>query len=143
MAKAEICEVLPVSKEALFAAITEYGNYPQFVEGCTHVQVEKMGPGKSKVTYRVSMMKEVNYTLDMSEDFQAGTVNWTLVSSDFFKKNNGAWKLKTVSEGKTEAHYSLEVEFNIPVPGFILNKLVKGGLPSMLKNFERQALKKQ
>ncbi len=88
------------------------------------------------------MMKDVSYTLDHKEDAASCTIEWTLVESDFFKMNNGRWTLKAVAPGKTEAHYALEVEFKIPVPGLILNRLVKGSLPSMIKNFEKRAAAK-
>ena len=141
MASAEIQDVLPVDKDKFFTAITRYEDYPQFLDGCTKTQVERKGPGQARVTYHVTMMKDVVYTLDIREDQAAGVVEWTLVDSDTFKKNSGRWELKTVGPGKTNVKYALDVEFKIPVPGFILNRLVKGSLPAMIKSFEKQALK--
>jgi hypothetical protein len=37
--------------------------------------------------------------------------------------------------------YSIDIDFNFPVPGFIVSKLVKSGLPSMIRSFEKQAKK--
>lgn len=139
MAKAEIHEVLSVSKEKLYAAIIRYEDYPQFVDGVKEVQVERKGAGKARVRYKVNVIKEVTYTLDLVEDETRGEVSWTLVESDFFKKNVGRWQLKDAGAGKTDVQYELEVEFKIPVPGLILNRLVKGSLPPMLKNFEKRA----
>jgi ribosome-associated toxin RatA of RatAB toxin-antitoxin module len=139
MAQAEIKEVLGVDKNKLFDVITRYEDYPKFVDGCNAVQVERKGPGHARVTYQVSMMKDFSYILDLREDRENGRVEWTLVESDMFKTNNGVWELKSAGAGKTEAFYKLEVEFKIPVPSLILNRLVKGNLPSMLKSFEKQA----
>jgi len=50
-------------------------------------------------------------------------------------------ELKSLGPGKTEAYYSLEIEFKIMVPNMILNKIVKSSLPGMVKNFEKQAQK--
>jgi ribosome-associated toxin RatA of RatAB toxin-antitoxin module len=141
MAKAEIKEILPIEAERLFHVIAHYEDYPQFVEGCTGVQVERKGPGHVRVRYEISMMKDVSYTLDHQEDREKLRLEWHLVESDFFKVNNGYWQLKSLGPKKTEAVYSLEVEFKIPVPGFILNKLVKGNLPSMVKSFHERAKK--
>lgn len=135
MAQAEFHEVLNVDKDKLFNVIVRYEDYPQFVEGCSAVKVERKGPGKARVTYNVSMMKDVTYTLDLTEDPAAGTVRWSLVDSDVFKKNDGLWELKPAGAGKTDVRYSLDVDFKIPVPGFILGRLVKGNLPSMVKSF--------
>ena len=141
MAQAEIHEVLAVSKDKLWEAIVRYEEYPKFVEGCTSVRVERKGAGHARATYHVSMMKDVTYTLDHKEDQDKGLVEWTLVESDFFKKNIGRWELRDVGAGKTDVRYSLEVDFKVPVPGFILNGLIKKSLPGMLKSFEKQAKK--
>lgn len=139
MAQAEYQAVLSVPKDKLFETITAYEDYPQFVDGCSRVEVERKGSGRARVTYHVSMMKEISYTLDHEEDREAGEVRWTLVESDFFKHNNGLWRLKDAGDGKTDALYQLDVEFKIKVPGFILKQLVKGNLPSMVKSFEKRA----
>ncbi len=141
MAQAEIREVLAVEMDKLFDVITRYEDYPKFVDGVNSIEVERKGPGHARVTYHVSMMKDFSYVLDLREDRKKGRVEWTLIESDMFKVNNGLWELKAVGTGKTEAFYRLEVEFKIPVPGLILNRLVKGNLPSMVKSFEKQAKK--
>lgn len=140
MAQAEIKEVLAVDKDKLFDVVTKYEEYPKFVEGCTEVTVERKGPGKARVTYKASVMgQDVTYTLDHTEDREAGTVVWTLVDGNIMKKNEGRWEIKSAAAGKSDIKYALEVEFKIPVPGFILNRLVKGQLPSMVKSFEKKA----
>jgi ribosome-associated toxin RatA of RatAB toxin-antitoxin module len=140
MAQAEIREVLSVKHDLLYSVVTRYEDYPQFVEGCTSVQVDRKTPGNIRATYRVNVMsQDVTYVLDHHEDPEKGTVEWTLVESNFFKKNNGRWEIKPAGAGQSDVLYSLDVEFKIPVPGFILNKLIKGSLPGMVKSFEKQA----
>ena len=139
MAKAEFHEVIDVNKDKLFEAITKYEDYPQFVEGVESIKVERKGTGQARVSYRVNMMKQVNYTLDHNEDPNTGIVQWTMVKSDSFKINNGRWEIKAAGPSKTDVKYELEIEFNFPVPGFILNRLVKGSLPSMVKSFAKRA----
>ena len=139
MASAEFNEVIEVDKDKLFTVITKYEEYPQFVDGVTSVHVERKGPGHARVKYHVSMMKDVQYTLDLHEDSATGVVHWTLVESDFFKKNDGRWEIKHSAPGKTHVKYILDVEFKIPVPGLILNRLVKGSLPSMVKSLQKRA----
>jgi ribosome-associated toxin RatA of RatAB toxin-antitoxin module len=141
VAAAEIKEVLAVDYDKLFETIVKYENYPQFVAGCSDCHVDSRAPGKTQATFLVNLMKEVSYTLDLSEDKEKGIVFWSLVKSDFMSKNNGRWELKKLGPGKTEAKYSLELDLKFPVPGLIMNRLVKGSLPAMLKNFEKQAQK--
>ncbi|MEO5969993.1 MAG: SRPBCC family protein [Bdellovibrionia bacterium] len=140
MAQAEYHEVLSVGKDKLLSAITQYEDYPQFIDGCKSVKVERQPSGVVRVSYHVNLMsQDVMYTLDHRENKAVGTVEWSLVDSNFFKKNNGKWEVKPAGSGKTDVLYSLEVEFKVPVPGFILNRLVKGSLPGMVKSFEKQA----
>ncbi len=141
MAQAEVKEVLSVSKDQLLKTITDYENYPKFVENVTKIRIDKREGNTARVTYFVSLMKDVSYTLDLVADPEKGTVKWKLVESDFFKKNDGGWEIKDAGASKCEARYYLDVEFKIPVPGFILGKLVKGNLPGMVKGFEKQAKK--
>jgi ribosome-associated toxin RatA of RatAB toxin-antitoxin module len=139
MAKAEIHEIVQVDRDKLYQAISRYEDYPQFVENCKSSRVERKGAGRARVTYHVELIKAVNYTLDHVEDPVAGTVAWSLVESDTFKVNNGKWTLSSAGPGKTDVQYELEVEFKIYVPGMILNKLIKGPLPSMVKSFVDRA----
>lgn len=142
MAQAEFREVLSVDKDKLLSVITTYEAYPEFVEGCKAVQVQRNSDGSSRVTYQVTVMsQDISYTLDHREDSSQGTVQWKLVESNFFKKNDGKWEIKQAGKGKSDVVYSLDVEFKVPVPGFILNRLVKGSLPGMVKSFEKQALR--
>jgi len=139
MAQSEINQVLDVDCEKLFKAITNYTRYPEFVDGCSGAKIEKQEGPKTTVQYMVSMIKEISYTLEHTDDPTSKKTSWNLLKSDFLKKNTGSWQLKAVGPGKTEVKYQIEVEFKIPVPGMILNRLVKSSLPSMLKNFEKEA----
>jgi ribosome-associated toxin RatA of RatAB toxin-antitoxin module len=141
MANAEYEEVLPVNREAFFKTVTAYERYPEFVEGCKKVEVKRDG-AKTQVTYHINMMKDISYTLEHTEDLTAGRVTWSLVASDFLKKNIGHWEIDAAAPGTTRVKYVIDIDFNFPIPGMILNRLVKGSLPSMIKSFKNQTLKK-
>ncbi len=143
MAKAEIKKTLSVDSNLFFDAVVGYEAYPEFVLGCKKVEVERKAPGQSRVTYHVSMMKDLWYTLDHTEDREKGIITWKLVKSDTLLANEGTWTIRSLGDGKTEVTYAIDIEFNIPVPGFILSKLVKGSLPSMIDGFEKQTKKKK
>lgn len=139
MPQAEIEKVLNVSKDQLFNAITRYEDYPEFVEGCKSVEVERDGKSQVRATYHLSIFKEFTYVLDHLENKEKGKISWKLLESDLFKVNEGAWTLETVSENETRVRYEIDIEFRIKVPGFIVNKLVQGNLPRMLRSFEQRA----
>ena len=141
MAKAELTQTLDVSFDKFFDAVTRYENYPQFVTGCKKTEVERKAPGHSKVKYTVSMMKDLWYELEHFEDREKGVISWSLLGSDLLKANKGQWIIKKLGDQKIEVTYSIDIEFNISIPSFMLNTLVKSSLPSMIKSFADQTKK--
>ncbi len=141
MAQAEFREVLLVDEQKLLRVISQYEAYPEFVDGCRSVRVlSQSSSDLLRVQYEVTVMsQEITYTLDHKHDLKSGRVEWSLVESNFFKKNIGRWEVKSAGAGKSDVSYSIEVEFKVPVPSFILNRLVKGSLAGMVKSFEKRA----
>jgi ribosome-associated toxin RatA of RatAB toxin-antitoxin module len=137
--KVETRQTVSIDKGKLFRLIVSYSDYPSFVYGVKSVHVQRKGPGKARVTYTVSIIKDVVYTIDLVENESLGTVSWCLVRSDFFKINNGFWSVKDLGSGKCEVRYGVELDFKVPLPEFILRRLSKVILPAMLKSFEKRA----
>lgn len=136
MAKAERTEIFDVPADKFYQAIVDYNSYPDFVDGMKSVEVKG-----DTVTYTLSLIKEVTYTLKMSHKPNQ-EVSWSLVSGDMMKVNNGKWTLKDLGNGKTEVTYSLEVELKgfLPGLGMIEKTLVNTNLPLNMKAFAKRAL---
>jgi ribosome-associated toxin RatA of RatAB toxin-antitoxin module len=142
MAQAENEKTYAVSAEKYFQAVVAYEKYPEFVEGMKRVKAERQPDGSVLAHYDFSMMsKDMSYTLRIVENPSAGEVRWSLVKSDFFKVNNGAWKIESTGPDSCKVRYSLEVDFSFSVPAFILKGVVKGTLPSMMNSFYERARK--
>ena len=140
MAQAEQEKTYDISAEKYFKAVSDYEKYPEFVDGMKKVKAERGADGSVTAQYDLSMMsKDMSYKLKINENQAAGTVNWSLLSSEFFKVNNGAWKIESLGPNQCKVTYSLEVEFSFSVPGFILKGIVKGTLPSMMNSFYERA----
>ena len=140
MAQAEMEKIFDVEAGKYFHAVSNYEKYPEFVDGMKKVTIERQSNGKYLGHYLFSMMgKDMSYDLEIEDSAEKGTVNWKLLKSEFFKVNNGAWKIEEAGPGQCKVYYSLEVEFSFSVPGLILKGLVKGTLPSMMKSFYERA----
>jgi ribosome-associated toxin RatA of RatAB toxin-antitoxin module len=140
MAEADVKYTVNVSKDRFFRTICRYADYPDYVENCDRVTVENLGPGKANVTYEVTIMgKEIQYKLEHEEFPDKGLMTWRLVESNFVRRNIGRWEITEKGASQAEVRYVIDIEFLIPVPGFILNKLVRGSLPGMIRNFEEKA----
>jgi ribosome-associated toxin RatA of RatAB toxin-antitoxin module len=146
MAGAERKETVDVPLKDFFAVVSDYAAYPDFVTGMKSVRILANAPGSKQVEFDLEMMKRVQYTLDIRETLDAesgtGSILWTLHASDMFKANNGGWTLRAVSPTRTEVSYKLDLEFNIPVPGFVLKGLVANALPTAIKEFAERAKKR-
>ncbi len=142
MAHAEIEKVLDVSKEKLYQVITDYPKYVDFVEGMKKVSTRKNSDGTVTCDYDLNTMgKEIRYSILLKENESEGSIEWSLIESNFFKKNNGGWKLEAVGKNQVKVKYWLDVEFGISVPSFILGGLVKKSLPGMMDSFYERAKK--
>ena len=139
MAEASKTMQMAVPAEKLWAAISDYENYANFVDGVNSVKVLSREDGKARVEYKVELMgKDIFYVLDHVEN-KPSEMNWTMVESNIMKANRGGWKIKDLGAGKSEATYSLDLEFNISIPSFMLGGLVKSTLPKMMQSFEKRA----
>jgi ribosome-associated toxin RatA of RatAB toxin-antitoxin module len=141
MAEASKTIEMGVSQGDLWKVIIDYEKYPSFVDGANTVKILSREKGHVRVQYGIQLLgKDITYTLDHYEDGPGG-MRWKLVESNILKANEGAWKLKKLSDSTTEVTYSLALDFKIYVPGMILNGLVKSSLPKMLDNFEKRTRK--
>jgi coenzyme Q-binding protein COQ10 len=139
MAKAERTEVFDVPVDKFYKAIVDYKSYPEFVDGMKSVDVQNQSPDAATVKFNLNLIKEISYILKLNSK-ENQEVNWSLVSGDMMKINNGKWTLKDLG-GKTEVTYSLEVELKgfLPGLGMIEKTLVTTNLPLNMKAFAKRA----
>jgi ribosome-associated toxin RatA of RatAB toxin-antitoxin module len=136
--------VIGVSPEALFDVIVDYARYPEFVPGIKACRVLTVD-GEKHVEYELDLgLRRVKYALKHVET-RPTRVTWTLVSGDTMKVSNGSWELTPEGDGRTRAHYAVEVELaKIPlVPQSLVNKMTdemtKVQLPRTLEAFRKRA----
>jgi ribosome-associated toxin RatA of RatAB toxin-antitoxin module len=142
MAGAKHTEVFNVDLDTFWDVISDYANYPKFVEGLESLKITKRDGNDVYADYVVSMFgKKVKYTLKHTESPKKH-LEWEMVEGEFFKHNNGSWELKEKGKGKVEATYTVDVGFPLLVPKAIVNTLTGTQLPSMMRAFEEYALKK-
>jgi len=132
-----------VPAEHLFDLITDYESYPEFIPETLGVEVlkrtkKKDGSRVSEVKFDIKVIKQVDYTLRLTEEPNE-RVSWELVEGRVFKANNGSWDLKAAAKGKVDATYSVEITLGLLVPQAITNMLVGSSLPKMLEQWKDRA----
>ncbi len=137
MAKAERSIVIHASPEKVFAVITDYEKYPEFLPEVKKAKVE-FGSGNGKeVTYTVDIKaKVITYTLKHTAR-PPDELAWTMVRGEMMKGNDGAWILKAVPEG-TEATYKIDLKLGALVPSMVERLLAEQSLPGLLANFKKR-----
>jgi coenzyme Q-binding protein COQ10 len=136
MASAETSEIFNCTPGQFFKIVTDYENYPEFLQEVKECRVLKTEGNRKLVEYTVSVMKSFKYTLWMSETAPT-LVSWEFASGDLFKTSKGHWKLQDEG-GKTRATYLVEATFNLFVPGPIAKALVSVNLPNMMSSYHKR-----
>jgi ribosome-associated toxin RatA of RatAB toxin-antitoxin module len=140
MAKAVKTEIFDVPADKFYKAIIDYKSYPQFVDGVESVEIKNESTDGATVTMNLNLIKKISYTIKLNHTPNK-EVNWSLISGDMMKINNGKWTLKDLGQARTEVTYSLEVEFKgfLPGLGLIEKTLVNTNLPLAMKAFAKKA----
>jgi len=128
--------VIAAPIEEVFAVITDYEKYPQFLSEVKAVRVTDRRGGEALVHYEVQVLKSIRYTLRTREEAPQ-RVSWSLVEGEFMRENRGSWDLQRQGT-ETRATYSIEMTFGPLVPKAVVNALVETSLPKMLESFKKR-----
>jgi len=80
----------------------------------------------------------VTYTLRYSLQ-RPQRISWNFVEGQMMKDNRGSWEFTDLGDGRTRAHYQVEVRSGMLVPKSLVNAMVAKELPQMLEAFKKQA----
>ncbi len=137
MADTSRTEVFEIDINKFYDVLLDYKSYPEYLEGCDDIEVLEFSETGAMVKYSLNLIKTFNYVLKL-EHSRPNKISWSFESGDIFKKNEGAWELKDLGDGKIQVNYFIDLGFKLMVPKMILKKLVNRNLPSMMQSiFER------
>lgn len=136
MAAANATEVFNCSVEEFYKIVTDYENYPKFLDEVKACRVIERKDNKVLVEYTINVIKNFSYSLWMDHS-KPNEVHWTLGKGDLFKESKGHWILKDEA-GKTRADYAIEAKFSLFVPGPITKALISVNLPNMMSAFKKR-----
>lgn len=137
MSRAQETIVINAPLARVYAIITDYECYPEFLPEMTAVSVLSRHDNVVVARFDLElMMMRFSYTLRLQEDPPALT--WSLEEGKMMVANNGAWQL--VAEGDTtRATYALDVELKGLIPRSVRDRLVGTTLPQTLERFKQRA----
>lgn len=132
---------MAVRIEDLYASITDFERYPEFLPEVVSARIVKGNKSdRVDVQFELEVIKRFEYVLQFELN-SPSRVRWKLITSNFFKTNQGGWQLEATKKG-VKARYELEVSFGFLVPKWVTKKLTEVSLPAMLDRFEKRTQEK-
>ena len=136
MAEVNHVEMFNCTPEELYAILVDYEKYHEFLKDVKSCKVIGESGGKKLVEYKVSVMKEITYVNEHTEN-APHEISWVFKKGDLFKSMSGGWKLENIN-GKTKANYRVQAEFGMFVPGMITKTLLSVNLPLMMQAYKKR-----
>ena len=124
--------------ETVFKTITDFESYPDFLPEIHFAEIESKRGHSLEATFKVSLLKEVEYTLHFMLK-PTHEIRWKLKKSNWLKKNSGCWVLTALEPGLTDAQYRLDLEVGFWVPQSLIRSLVEKNLSLTLQRFKKRA----
>jgi ribosome-associated toxin RatA of RatAB toxin-antitoxin module len=129
----------------VFDVIADYAAYADIFAEVESSKILESDGDRTRVAYTAKLMMPVRYTLDMVAKRDQGEVSWSLVDSNIIKKNTGAWRLRQ-DGNDVVADYTIDMQVDAPVPGFVLKKVLDGlvgaSLPAMFAAVDKAAARR-
>jgi uncharacterized membrane protein len=132
--------VIEASPEEILAVIADFEAMPQWSDPHQSAEILETGddgrPSKVKMRVRTAGITDeqvVAYT------WSGNDVSWTLVSSGQQKSQDGKYTLVPQGES-TLVKMEITVDPNVPLPGFVLKRAVKGTIDSATKALRERVL---
>ncbi|BBX76186.1 SRPBCC family protein [Mycobacterium shinjukuense] len=133
--------VIEASPEEILDVIADFEAMPEWSE--PHQSVEILETGADGRPSRVKMkVKTAGITDEQVVAYTWGqnAVSWTLVSSGQQKSQDGKYTL--VPKGaETLVKFEISVDPNVPLPGFVLKRAVKGTIDTATEALRKRVLK--
>lgn len=125
--------------DTVFEVITDLAAYPDWADGILEAEVlDTDAEGRpDRARFRVdAKVAEVTYTLRYTYD--GHDMRWELVEGETISQLDGSYALDDQGE-RTEVTYRLEVDVDLPLPGFLKKRAAKQILDQGLKGLKRRA----
>jgi uncharacterized membrane protein len=132
--------VIDAPIDTVWEVITDLEAYPDWADGILEASIESTTDEgyPDRARFRVdARIAEVRYVLQYAYDDH--DVSWRLVEGETISQLDGVYELATTDDGGTHVRYALEVDVDMPVPGFLKKRAAKQILEQGLRGLKRRA----
>jgi uncharacterized protein YndB with AHSA1/START domain len=118
---------VPAPRSAVFAVLSDYARYPQWVPGCEKCSIVSAQGQISTIEIVMNSMKRT--TMGLRFDVEPDQLlKFELVSSKDVKAYAGSYKLMNSTEGGTLLVTELELDAGPLAPKFMVDRMVKSSI---------------
>jgi ribosome-associated toxin RatA of RatAB toxin-antitoxin module len=127
--------------EALYDAAADVASYPDWASGVREVEIlesDENGRVDRARFVLEGFIKEIEYVLQYTHD-RPRVLSWVAEDNDDLKMLEGSYQF-TASDEATEVVYSLTVEPNFKVPGFLRRQAEKQIVSTALRGLRKRVV---
>lgn len=131
---------IDVTPEELYDVAADVAAYPEWASGVKEVEVlglDNEGRVDRARFVLEGFVKEIEYVLKYTHD-RPKTLSWVAEESDDLKMLEGSYQFSPTDTGSTEVVYTLTVDTNFTIPGFIKRQAEKQIVNTALRGLRRR-----
>lgn len=125
------------SPDLVWNVITDLSTYPQWAGGVRGTEVlvvnDDGSPHRARFTVDAKVA-EINYVIEYQ--YVDYDITWHLIEGDTISQLNGEYRLYETEDGGTEVYYALEVDVDLPLPGFMKKRAARAILEQGLSGLK-------
>ena len=134
---------IDATPEDLYDVAADVAAYPEWASGVKEVEVLALdGEGRVDRARFVleGFVKEIEYVLKYTHH-RPNVLSWVAEESDDLEMLEGSYQFGPAEDGATEVVYSLSVEPNFTIPGFIKRQAEKQIVTTALRGLRKRVAK--
>jgi ribosome-associated toxin RatA of RatAB toxin-antitoxin module len=135
---------IDASPEVLYDTAADVASYPEWASGVKEVTIlDTDAEGRVERARFVleGFVKEIEYALRYTHD-RPQLLSWVAEESDDLRMLEGSYQFTPKDDGSTEVVYSLRVELNFNLPGFVRRQAEKQIVTTALRGLRKRVLER-
>lgn len=144
MQKIQETKILKAPAAALYAVVTDYERYPQWLPEFKSATVLATNGNTVDVEFTFAIpLKQIRYRIRVVHQPEQFKTDWTFLGGDLLDDTVGGWHFEPIDDASTRVHYYAGVSIHAPLSKGIVNRvanlLTGTTLPRTFANLEKQA----
>ncbi|MBW3666507.1 MAG: SRPBCC family protein [Actinobacteria bacterium] len=133
---------IDASPEVLYDTAADVASYPEWASGVREVEILDTDPEDRVERARFVLegfVKEIEYVLRYTHD-RPHLLSWAAEESEDLRMLEGSYQFTPREDGSTEVVYSLRVELDFNLPGFVRRQAEKQIVTTALRGLRKRVL---